>query len=115
MTQGNSDLKAERLQLLGEVARLQVSKTTGVPPELLINGSTVEECEQIAAKALDWKGDAPQAPEPTAAVHYGVSQIPRDTLALLSPEQILQAHRQGRLESIGAPAPGPRNNGEHHR
>jgi hypothetical protein len=75
MTEINNDeLISERDKLRGEVARLQVSKETGVPPGLLARGSTEDECRAIAEEALAWRGTAPAAPpQATAAVSpYGV-------------------------------------------
>ncbi len=111
----NSDLVAERDRLLGEVVRLQVSKEMGVPPGLLARGSTADECRALADEALAWRGDGPGSAEPqTAAVspYNGVGQISRQTLGKLGPADTMSLYRQGRLAAEGAPAPGPRQNGE---
>jgi hypothetical protein len=120
MTESNDDLVAERDRLQGEVARLRVARDTGVPPELLGNGKTAEEIEQIAVDALAWKAVAPRVPPQTAArpvssgTVNGVSQISRETLKYLTPQQINAVYAENRLSAIGAPAPPPRTNGEHH-
>jgi hypothetical protein len=43
-----------------------------------------------------------------------VGQISKETLGYLSPADQMAVWRQGRLEQIGAPAPPPRTNGQHH-
>lgn len=100
-----------------DLAIERTSRLTGVPPDLLGNGNTAEEIEQIAADLLAWKAAAPpaQPPATAAAPAYTVGQISRSTLQYLSPEQISAVHREGRLEGIGAPAPPPRRTGEQHR
>ena len=109
MSDDNSDLTTERDRLLAEVARLQVSRTIGVPVGLLSKATTAEQAQAIADQALAWKAEvAPQAPQPTAPVHYSVSQISREQLRHLSPEQVSAVYHQGHLERIGAPAPRPR-------
>jgi hypothetical protein len=119
MTQrSNDDLTEERNRLLGEVARLRVSRDTGVPPGLLARGSTEDECRAIADQALAWRtATASPAPRPpTSAVPVSrVGQISKETLGCLSPADQMAFWRQGRLEGIGAPAPPPRRNGEQHR
>jgi len=110
MSDDNADLTAERDRLQAEVARLRVSRDTGVPVECLGNATTEEQAQELAAKALAWKGEGSPA-APTAAVQYGVSQISQDTLQHLTAEQVNAAYHQGRLAALGAPAPGPRHNG----
>lgn len=105
MTDDNSDLIAERDRLQAEVARLHVSRDTGVPVVALQGATTEEQAQAIAQSALAWKAATTPQPQPTAAVHHGVSQISRETLQYLSPEQVISAYRRGRLESIGSPAP----------
>ena len=52
---------------------------------------------------------------PTSAVPASrVGQISKETLGYLSPADQMAVWRQGRLEQIGAPAPPPRTNGQHH-
>lgn len=111
----NSDLIAERQRLEAELARLRVERDTGVPASLLTNATTEAEARALADKALAWRGPAPQAPQPTASVQYSVSQISREQIRHLSPEQVSAAYRQGRLAGVGAPPPPPRNNGERRR
>jgi hypothetical protein len=43
-----------------------------------------------------------------------VGQISKETLGYLSPADQMAVWRQGLLEQIGAPAPSPRTNGQHH-
>jgi hypothetical protein len=117
MTENNYDLIAERDKLQAEVARLRVERETGVPAELLAKATTEDSARALADRLLSWKGEtSPAAPPPTAPVPaYGVSQIGRDSLGYLSAEQVVQAHREGRLADIGAPAPPRRRTGEAHR
>ena len=115
-----TDLTAQRDRLQAEVARLQVSKETGVPPHILGRANTVEEGRVIAQDALAWRGDQPSKPT-TAAVYpsggsvNGVSQVSRETLKHLTPEQVNQLYAENRLAGIGAPAPESRRTGEQHR
>jgi hypothetical protein len=113
----NDDLAAERDRLRAEVARLRVAKESAVPVEFLSEAQTEEQARSIAQSALAWRGETPSAPTPpatTAAASYYVGQISRSTLQYLSPDQITEAYRQGRLEEIGAPSPlTQRHNGSH--
>lgn len=113
MTEQNDhfDLAAEREKLQAEVARLRVERDSGVPAELLAHAFNEEAARELAQALLAWKAAAaPAAPPPTAAAPaYSASQIGRDSLSHLSAEQVSQAHTEGRLEAIGAPAPQPRN------
>ena len=115
MADDNSDLLAERQRLEAEVARLIVSRDSGVPVDMLSQATTESEARAIAEAAIAWKAATQPAPTQTAAVPaYSVGQISRSTLPYLSPEQQMAAWRQGRLAEIGAPAPDERRNGEHH-
>ena len=112
----NDDLIAERNRLQAEVARLRVSRDTGVPVGMLSNATTEDEARSAADQALAWRADVPKplAP-PTAAVPaYSVGQISRETLPYLTPAQINEVYRQGRLEQIGAPAPSTDRRIGHH-
>lgn len=107
------DITAERDRLLGEVARLTVSKETGVPPGLLANANNIDDARALAAEYLQWKaeGVAPQTPSApaasTGAAVYcggsvnGIAQVSRETLQYLSAEQINQLRREGRLVGLG--------------
>jgi hypothetical protein len=108
----NDDLIAERDRLRAEVARLQVSRDTGVPVDILAEAANAEQAQALADKALAWKAETAPAPAPptaTVPAYNGVSQIPRDTLQHLTAEQVNQAYHAGRLAALGAPAPPPRN------
>jgi hypothetical protein len=109
MTDNNCELEAERDRLLGELARLRVSKESGVPSAMLANASTEAECRALAQEALAWRGNTP-AP-PTAAVPaYSVGQYSRNNLPYMTAAQILAADSQGRLEALGGqPSPDRRN------
>jgi hypothetical protein len=110
----NDDLAAERDRLLGEVARLRVSKESGVPPGMLANASTEDECRALAEQALAWRGDTPAAP--TAAVPaYTVGQYAQRNLSHMTASQIVAADVQGRLEALGGQPSPDRRNGEAHR
>jgi hypothetical protein len=120
-----SEIRSERNRLLGEVARLTVSKETGVPPGMLGSASTLDEARALAAEAVEWRGEGAQGiphPPRTSAVastpNYLAGQISRDTLTSLSPEQRMQAAREGRLVGLGVGVPqqdiGPIRNGRPH-
>ena len=99
-----SDLQAERDRLQAECMALRVERSTGVPASLLGQGRTEEEMQAIAESALAWKSESRPTPTPTAPT-YPVGQISRDSLAYLSPAQILQAQREGRLVHLGVGLP----------
>jgi hypothetical protein len=117
MTENNNDdLAAERDRLQAEVMRLRVERQTGVPASMLSTANTEEEALAQAEAAIAWKAATPAAPKPpTAAVtsSYLPRQISRPLLSQLSPADTMSVYRQGRLAAEGAPAPGPRQNGEH--
>ena len=119
MTTENGDLAAERDRLQAEVMRLRVERETTVPASLLGQATTEDEARAIAAAALQWRADRAAAPPTTAAVsaspYLVPGQIGRSTLAHLTPEQVSQVYKEGRLSQIGAPPPPPRRNGEPHR
>ena len=115
-TSENEGLIAERDKLLGEVARLRVSKQTGVPVSMLGNAATEEAARALADQAQAWAAETTPAPPTTSArPAYSTGQISRQTLGHLSPADQMAVYRQGRLEGIGAPQPPPRRNGEQHR
>lgn len=110
MSDSNDDLRAERERLQAEIARLQVSRNTGVPVDILRDAATVEDAQALAEKALAWKAAGSPAPAaPPTAPQYLPNQINRQTLPYLTPQEISAAHRRGQLEGIGAPAPPVRN------
>ena len=99
-----------------QIAIRHVSLESGIPAGMLSNATSEEEARAQATEALAWRGDQPAAPPQTAAVSQAYSrpgQISRQTLAHLSPEQVMSVYRQNRLDQVGAPAPGPRQNGGH--
>jgi hypothetical protein len=116
MTENNYDLIAERDKLQAEVARLRVERDTGVPANLLTPATTEDSARVLAESLLAWKGNTrAAAPPPIPAFPaYSVSQVSRQALRHLSPEQVTAVYHQGRLEGIGAPAPPPRRNGQRH-
>lgn len=94
---------------------MRAERATGVPAELLTKATTDDDALALAQRLLEWKG--PATPPPTATVtepFYPVTQYRRDDLQHLTADEVAQAYRQGRLTQIGAPAPPPRQNGEHH-
>ena len=109
-------LAAERDRLQAEVALLKVARDSGVPVSMLGNAATEEAARALADQALAWRAETPPKPQTTAvSPHNGVGQISRETLGYLSPDQINQVYREGRLSGIGAPAPPSRRTGEQHR
>lgn len=110
MADSDFDLAAERERLQAEVARLRVERETGVPAELLMKATTEDSARALADRLLSWKAETAPAPPPTATEpFYPVSQVGRDALGYLTPEQVSQCYREGRLTQIGAPAPQPHN------
>ncbi len=121
-----SDLEAQRDRLLGEVARLTVSKRTGVPVFLMAEGTDEASCQALADQALAWRADNP-TPQPsqqpsTGAAPYGSSygipgQISREVFASLDPAAQMAAVRAGRCVQIGIGIPlqdsGTTRNGRH--
>ena len=116
MDETNDDLTAERDRLLGEVARLRVSKATGVPVGMLADADDEVSARALADQALAWQADQPPRPQATAAVspYSRPGQISKPVLSHLDGPTTMALYRAGRLEDMGAPAPGPRQNGEHH-
>lgn len=121
-TENNDDdlnqLAMERDRLLGEVARLRVSKETSVPVVMLAVAMTEDQARALADQALAWRTETAPAPprsSPTSAVNpYRNGQISRPVLSQLDPADVTALWRQGKLESLGAPAPPPRTDGTHH-
>lgn len=112
----NDDLIAERYKLQAEVARLRVERDTGVPANLLTPATTEDSARVLAESLLAWKDDTRAAAPPAPAVPAcRVSQVSREALRHLSPEQVTAVYHQGRLEGIGAPAPPPRRARERNR
>jgi hypothetical protein len=100
----NRDLAAERDRLNAEVLRLQVSRDTGVPAELLTPAATEDSARALAERLLAWKGEAAPPPTPSEPF-YPVTQYRREDLAYRASDEIAQAYREGRLAQIGALAP----------
>jgi hypothetical protein len=99
---------AERRASDAEAARLKASTAArfGVPEELLA-GSTAEELESSAERLIAFKGPQPTAPSPDGQGAVGVpisSQTKQitslDELSKLSPAEVNQARREGRLDSL---------------
>jgi hypothetical protein len=100
--------RAEQALVAAEAARLRASIAAkhGVP-EALLNGSTEEALEQAATALLAFKGPQPTAPSPDGQGVVGVpisgqtKQITSlDELSKLSPAEVNQARREGRLDSL---------------
>jgi hypothetical protein len=99
---------AERRASDAEAARLKASTAAqfGVPEELL-SGSTAEELKSSAERLIAFKGPQPTAPSPDGQGAVGVpisSQTKQitslDELSKLSPAEVNQARREGRLDSL---------------
>ena len=100
--------KAERALAAAESGRLRASIAAkhGVP-EALLSGSTEEELEEAAIALLTFKGTPPSAPSSEGQGKQGdpisnqVKQITSlDELSKLSPAEVNQARREGRLEKL---------------
>jgi hypothetical protein len=105
-----------------QIAIERTSRITGVPPDLLGNGTTAEEIERIAADLLGWRAAAAASRPQTAAVSASVVtsgdriEMPHqltthDELRRLSPAERMRALREGRLIHLGANPPPPRRIG----
>jgi hypothetical protein len=113
MGNDNEDLRREAEGLRAEIARLQVSRDSGVPVDILSDAATVEDAQALAEQALAWKAAGSPAPAaPPTAPQYLPNQINRQTLPYLTPQEISAAHRAGQLQGIGAPPPAARKTGE---
>ena len=125
----DEDLAAEKDRRIGQLEaenlRLRLSAETGVPAALLSDASTEADIRTSANAALAWKA-ATAAPPPsrpiTSAVPASVvtsadriamphQVTTHDELRRLTPEQRMQAYRDGRLMHRGANPPGPRRIG----
>ena len=100
----NRELAAERDRLTAEVSRLQVSRDTGVPAELLSPAATEDSARALAESLLAWKGEAAPAAPPSEPF-YPVTQYRRDDLQYMTADELAQAYREGRLAQIGASPP----------
>lgn len=99
---------AQSAAATAEAARLRASIAAkhGVP-EALLTGSTEEALEEAATALLAFKGTQPSAPSPDGQgkqgdpLNSGVKQITSlDELEKLTPEQVNQARREGRLDTL---------------
>jgi hypothetical protein len=106
------NLAAERDRLQAEIYRLRAERLTGVPAELLGKATTEDDALALAQRLLEWKGPPPQ-PQPPSEPFYPVTQYRRDDLRYMTPDELAQAYREGRLAQIGAPAPPPTNRRPH--
>lgn len=104
-------------------AREKVSRTTGVPPELIV-GKTEEEMQASAEVAAKWRGPVTPPVQSSAAPASSVTSTDkvegpkqitsRDELAKMKPADRMQAFRDGRLKDLGAvPGPGDLRNLQH--
>ena len=81
----------------------------------LLGHADTDEAPRAAADQALALADGPAPPPPTSVVPVPrVGQISKETLGYLSPADQMAVWRQGRLEQIGAPAPPPHTNGQHH-
>ena len=87
-------------------AKREAFAATKQIPASLIHGSTPEEWEASAAEALAWKGETPPAPRGPVVPGEGtaesksVAQISDNDLKSMTPAQINQARREGRLNRL---------------
>lgn len=105
-------------ELEREIAISRVRRETGFSPELLGNGRTAEEIEQIATDALGWRAAAapPPTSPPTSALPASIVtsadriEMPHritthDELRRFPPAERMRAYREGRLMHLGAYPP----------
>lgn len=92
-----------------ETTKARVAAAKGVDASLL-TGTTEEEITQAADRLLAWRGE-PTTPKPPASTSAndagargdtvgGPSQLTREDLKSMTPAQINEARRQGRLNQI---------------
>lgn len=103
--QYEQELKAERLERLREM----VARETGVPPEQ-VNGEDEATMRENAEKALAWANSLrkPAQSAPPASLVTGDGKAPgrpgqitsRDELKNMTPQQILAADKEGRLDRL---------------
>ncbi|MGW4718871.1 hypothetical protein [Nocardia sp. NPDC004260] len=100
--------KAEKAaqQAMTEKMRSDVSRETGVPAEL-IHGNTEEEMRATAEVALAFKGNSKPSPAAPAQIVTSNGNAPsvkqitsRDELKSMTPQQIIAAKNEGRLDSL---------------
>jgi hypothetical protein len=116
MSNDIGDVVSERDRLMDECMRLRIERETGVPAAMMASATTEDEARQIAADALAWRGATPPAPAPvtpSGAASYGIGQVSRSALSMLSPEQAMQCAREGRLVDLGVGVPQDTHNGSH--
>ena len=98
--------KAEARAL--EADRKAFAAEKGVPVSL-VTGTTPEQWEAAVTEALAWRGDAPKPPVTPPAdwqgkvgepVNQGLTQVTNAELQTMTPEQINQARREGRLDVL---------------
>jgi hypothetical protein len=91
-----------------EAERKAFAATKGIPASL-IHGTTEAEWEAAATEALTWRGEAPKPPAAPSANGQGKvgdpigavgSQLTAADLELMSPTQVNEARRAGRLKTL---------------
>lgn len=97
----------QRVTLLeAQALRATVAAAKGVPVELL-SGSTIEELEAAADQLIAFRGTPPKAPpakgqgdagDPVGGDANKITSV--DALKSMSPEQINEARRAGRLDDL---------------
>ena len=101
-----AERKAQAAEL--KALRSDIAQTKGVPAGLL-TGSTEEELNASADMLLAFRGEAPKTPAAPPAdgqgkvgkpVGNGATQLTRGDLAGMTPEAIVQAKSEGRLNDI---------------
>ena len=98
---------AEKRAADAEIAHLRSSTAAryGVPEDLL-TGSTADDLDAAAQKLLSFRGTPPATPpaegqgKQGSPVTEGVKQLTREDLKSMSPEAIVKAREEGRLESL---------------
>ena len=101
-----AEAKAQEAEL--RALRSDVSREKGVPADLL-TGTTAEELNAAADRLLAFRGEAPKPPvaprgdwqgnvgEP---IGNGVSQLSREDIKGMSPDAIVKAKAEGRLNNL---------------
>lgn len=103
-----NDRAAKAEQKAIESDRKAFAAEKGIPVSL-VTGSTPEQWEAAAAEALAWRGEVPKPPVAPSATGQGkvgepvgatVTQLTDADLERMTPTQINQARREGRLKSL---------------
>lgn len=106
LTEERDTLKTELGKLESKTMRLDVATRKNLPAELVprLQGSTIEELERDADQLLSLVTKASRGSADLGAREgaKGVKQISREDLKSMTPQEIVQARKDGRLKDAAA-------------